>query len=232
MIGIKPQYVITRSPPTSKMANIVSLGDKLFFYRAMISYLQSMGNYTGYLASINAYDFEILSKWFYFMDTLDKKSHSMANLAYFYFGQSKYKENLVIVGDYLYDYAKANMEDRWWWMLQAAYMNEVKINDYEKSLKFAYELQNADPSIDMPIFARRLPAFFLEVAGDYVGAKIAMEAAAASEDLTPQEQKYMKSFIENRLVDLQEKVKSGEFERSHYNAMTEWKNPKTNEANK
>ena len=199
---IKPEMTIVPKAPSEKTINLLSLGDKQFFFRYSGFKIQNAGDSWGRFTALKDYNYQELIKWFYLLNNLDNISNYPPSMAAYYYGQTQNTDDTIYIIDYLRQHAKTNIREKWWWLIQAVYLANHRLKDKKIALEIAYELNAVPADVDMPIWARQMPAFIHEQLGENDAAKkIILGISNNFDDLSESEQNFMKYFIIERLKD-------------------------------
>jgi len=187
--------------PTKETAMSLSLGDGQFFYRVAGIVLQNLGDTGGRTTRLTEYDYPMLGKWFFLVDSLDPVSDFFPLLAAFYYGATRNAKDLDPVVDYLTKVGRRPEGEKWRWLAQAVYLARYEQQDMEKALKLAYLLAN-HPNNDRPGWTYQMPAFVLNAKGDKEAAyQILMNLLIdEAENLHPNEVNFTKEYICDRLL--------------------------------
>jgi len=181
---------------------MMSLGDAEFSYRFLAITLQNLGDVGRDVTPLKNYDYEKLGKWFFLLHSLDPASDHVPMIAAYYFGATRIPGNVAVIVDYLGVVGQIPAGEKWRWLAQAAYLAQHRMNNVDLALKFAYKLvsMNRDEGIEMPQWARQMPAFILNNHGDKEAAKKLMSNMLVSEKTAlPEEVNFMKSFLIEQL---------------------------------
>jgi hypothetical protein len=188
--------------PSTRGAIMMSLGDAEFSYRFLAITLQNLGDVGRDVTPLKNYDYEKLGKWFFLLHSLDPASDHVPMIAAYYFGATRIPGNVAVIVDYLGVVGQIPAGEKWRWLAQAAYLAQHRMNNVDLALKFAYKLvsMNRDEGIEMPQWARQMPAFILNNHGDKEAAKKLMSNMLVSEKTAlPEEVNFMKSFLIEQL---------------------------------
>jgi hypothetical protein len=108
--------------------------------------------------------------------------------------------------DYIYEHSIRDIEHKWWWLVQAIYLAQHKLNDLDLALKVARPLVDKR----VPVWAQQMAAIVHEKRGEMGDALSIMETIAKNADAIPERDlRYMQYFVKERL-DRLDKLK--EFE--------------------
>lgn len=204
---IMPSMDIVPDVPGRESVKALSFGDEQFYFRMLALELQNAGDTYGRFTALKLYDYNKLSHWFTLLDELDNQSDLVPSMAAYYYSQTQYTPDVRYVIDYLYRHAADRPEQKWWWLVQAVYLANHKLNDKDLALKVAQPLTRAQ---SIPIWAQQMPAFIHEQRGEMEEALAIMEGIKANLKNIPQgELNFMKYFIEERLHALDSKMEQG-----------------------
>lgn len=218
---IKPEMIIVPNVPSFTTIAILSLGDLQFYFRNLSFKIQNAGDSWGRFTALKDYNYEKLQAWFYLLDRLDNKSNFVPSLASYYYSQSQNVMDNKYIVEYLEDHAKNDITNKWWWMTQAVYLANHKLEDKKLALRLAYHLTNIPKDVNVPFWVRQMPAFIHEDMGETSAAKkIIIDILTNFNKFTPGELNFMEYFIKERLKD--EKFKYEIIEELRKNA--KWEN--------
>lgn len=199
---IKPEMVIVPHVPKETTVHLLSLGDAQFYFRQLAFKIQNAGDSWGRFTALKDYNYEALSKWFYLLDKLDSKSNFVPSLASYYYSQTQTPEDTRYIVSYLRDHVKKDPAGKWWWLSQATYIANHRLKDKKLALEVAYELAATPNHVDMPMWARQMPAFIHEQLGENESAKkIIADIMENFDRFTPGEVNFMEYFLRDRLKD-------------------------------
>lgn len=197
--SIWPNMSIVPDVPGREVVKALSLGDEQFYFRVLALQIQNAGDTFGRFTPLKDYDYNKLSKWFHLLDMLDNRSDYIPSLATYYYSQTQNTPDVRYIVDYLSTHAEGQVEQKWWWLIQAIYLANHKLNDKELALKVGAPLINAR---GIPLWARHFPAFIYEQQGEMEQALYVMEHVLKNyeeEKLSREDFNFMKYFIEERL---------------------------------
>lgn len=199
---IEPDMGIVPDVPGVATVRALSLGDSQFFFRLLGLQLQNAGDTFGRFTALKKYDYHKLYHWFRLLDTLDARSHYIPNMATYYFSQTQHRPDVKYVVDYLIEHSQHDVEHNWWWLVQAIYLAEHKLENPKLALRIAKMLEG---DYDIPIWARQMPAFVYEKQGEMDAALAIIRQVMQSEDDIPEKElNFMRYFVEERLGRLEE----------------------------
>ena len=115
---IKPNLAITPEIPTANQTEAFSLGDHQAYFRIKTMELQMAGDTFGRTTALKDYDFPLLKKWFFYLDTLDSKSNFTPSIAAYYFSRTQNPPDVIYPLDYLEAHADIDPANKWWWYSQ------------------------------------------------------------------------------------------------------------------
>lgn len=197
--NILPDMTIVPEVPGKDVVKALSLGDEQFYFRVLALQIQNTGDTYGRFTPLKEYNYEKLSKWFYLLDTLDNESDYIPSLATYYFSQTQNTPDVRYMVDYLYDHSAWRPERKWWWLIQAIYLANHKLEDKDLALKIGQPLVEAKT---IPLWARHFNAFIYEQQGENQQALYLMEHVLEdlkNERLSREDFNFIKYFIEERL---------------------------------
>mgnify|MGYP005726842409 CR=1 FL=1 len=201
---VRPVLEILPAPPTEAVANAMALGDTQFLFRALAIRLQHAGDTFGRISPLKHYDYETLSGWFALLDGMDRTSDLMPTLAAYYYSQTQKTEDVRYMVDYLHAHAMKAPEDKWWWLVQAAYLANHRMGDKALALQVTQPLLEIESA---PLWARQMPAFIPEQRGEVAEALAIMEGIRQNVDTLRQDElNFMRYFIEERLGALEKQL--------------------------
>jgi F0F1-type ATP synthase delta subunit len=196
-----PELGVVPEPISYPAALAMSFGDEEFYFRAQALRLQNTGDTFGRVTPLKDYDLEKIKEWFLLLDKFNHRSNLLPNMAAYYFSQTQDKEQTRYMAEYLYSHAMQNPSTKWWWLAQAVYLANHRLKDRPWALEMAKELAAVEG--EMPWWARQMPAFILEEMGDREAAMKIIESILDNyKDIPPNELRFMKYFIEERLKEI------------------------------
>ncbi|MET0155377.1 MAG: hypothetical protein ABW189_04650 [Rickettsiales bacterium] len=204
----KPDFIVVPEPPSLRSVEAYSLGDKELYFRKLVFTLQNAGDTFGRFTALREYDYAKLSEWFTLADALDKRSEATPTMAGYYYSQTQNVPDTQYVVDYLVAHVKRNAdapEKKWWWLVQAIYLAEHRLNDTKQALNIAYMLEDF-PASAVPIWAKQMPAFLHEKRGENEAALRIMDMAfkqySENDHISEGELNFIQNFIRNRIEAL------------------------------
>ncbi len=201
-----PDMGIVPDVPGRAAVKALSFGDEEFYFRVLALDIQNAGDTFGRFTELYKYDFKKLYAWFTLLDSLDNESDYMPFIASYYYSQTQYVPDVRYVVNYLYEHSAGRPEKKYWWLAQAVYLAQHKLNDSDLALKMAKPLENAD---NAPYWVRQLPAFVHEKRGEMEDAlQIIEHIQANSKNIPEGELRFMTYFVKERLKKL-EKMQDG-----------------------
>lgn len=196
---VMPQMKIVPDVPSKEVVKALSLGDEQFYFRLLALEIQNSGDTYGRFTPLREYDYSKLGAWFSLLDSLDNRSDYIPSIATYYYGQTQNTPDVRYIVNYLYDYASWRPEVKWWWLIQAIYLANHKLEDKDLALRVAQPLMDAE---GIPLWARHFPAFIYEQKGEPEQALYVMEHVLESvkeQQLSREDFNFMKYFIEDRI---------------------------------
>lgn len=195
---IKPNLSIVPPLPSEVEVKALAFGDEQFYFRVLGMQIQNAGDTFGRSTPLKNYNYKTLSQWFYLLDTLDRRSNYIASLASYYYSNSQNVSDVPYVVDYLEKHASYDPAKKWWWLSQAVFLANHRMEDKQRALELARELA-ASPA-KMPMWARQMPAFIMADLGEREEAYALIQGLSESlDDLTQGELNFMNYFIKDRL---------------------------------
>ena len=195
--GIKPEMGIVADVPGETTVRALSFGDEEAFFRLLALNIQTSGDTFGRFTALYKYDFNKLYHWFHLLDGLNKQSNYLPAMASYYFSQTQNASDVRYIVDYLDEYTDGRAKEKWWWVVQGAYLAEHKMNDTARALKLANRLAGVR---GIPIWAQQLPAFIHEGRGEFDDAlRIMEDVMKHPEEYSQGELNFMRHFIEERI---------------------------------
>lgn len=197
-----PDMSIVPEVPGKNAVQALSLGESQAFFRILGLQIQNAGDTYGRFTALNKYDYNKLSHWFVLLDTLDNQSNYIPSMASYYYSQTQNTPDVQHIVDYLVQHARGREQKKWWWIVQAVYLAQHKLEDKPQALEIAKMLIGVR---DIPVWAQQLPAFIYEQQGEMDAALMIIEDVMKnSKDLSPGELSFMRYFVEERLHRLEQ----------------------------
>lgn len=199
--GIYSRWEGVPPPPTKAGALMMTLGDPEFSYRVLANTLQDLGNIGRDMAPLKNYNYERLGKWFFLLHELDPASDHVPFLAAYYFGATKVPKDAAVVENYLSVVGQIPVGGKWRWLAHAAYLAQHRMNNLDLALDLAYKLKKmSEQGVEMPQWARQMPAFVLTVKGNREASKKLMENMLVTDkSALPAEVNTMKAYLIEQL---------------------------------
>lgn len=199
---IHPDIGIVPDVPSVETVKALSFGDDEALFRYLALGIQNAGDTFGRFTALYKYDYFKLYHWMRLLDTLDDQSNYLPSMATYYFGQTQRKGDVKYIYDYLVEHAAHRPKEKWWWLVQASYIANHKLNDIDLAFKAAKPLENTR---GIPLWAQQMPAFLYEQQGEMGAAMKIIEAIMENEDEIGQgELNFMHYFVKDRLAKLEE----------------------------
>lgn len=198
---ILPYMAVVPDVPGKDVVKALSLGDEQFYFRVLALHIQNAGDTYGRFTPLKDYDYGKLARWFELLDSLDNRSNYIPMLATYYYSQTQNVPDVRYIVDYLAAHAEGRVETKWWWLIQAMYLANHKLEDKDLALEVGAPLIEAQ---GIPIWARQFPAFIYEQKGQLAEALYVMEHVLEGyeqEKLPRADFNFMKYFIEERLQE-------------------------------
>ena len=201
MKDTKPALGYVPTPPSEEFITGLAMGDEQFLFRLTALMLQNSGDTFGRFSPLKLYNYKDLARWFTLEDILDSRSDYMPSMAAYYFSQTQNVSDVRYLANYLYEHARHNAKDKWWWLMQAIYLANHKLKDQDLALKIAQPLRNSE----LPVMAQQLLAIVYEQRGEMDQAfEMLSEIQKNVENIPEKDLRYMHYFAEERLKRLEE----------------------------
>lgn len=198
-VHVLPNMAIVPDVPGRDVVKALSLGDEQFYFRVLALQIQNAGDTYGRFTPLKDYDYDKLGKWFHLLDSLDNESDYIPSLATYYFSQTQNIPDVRYIVDYLSDHVGDRVEEKWWWLVQAMYLANHKLEDKQLALEVGKPLMDAKT---IPLWARHFPAFIYEQQGEFEQALYVMEhvlQGVEDEKLSREDFNFMRYFFDERL---------------------------------
>lgn len=201
---VVPDMGIVPPVPSALSVKALALGDEAFYFRTQALKIQNAGDSFGRFTALKKYNYEKLYHWFTLLDSLDSQSNFVPAMAAYYFSQTQNTPDVRYVAKYLEEHSEKDLYNKWWWMGQAVYLANHKLEDKEWALSLAKKLAST-PRDDIPLWAKQMPAFIYEQRGeDQQALLIIADILNNIDNIKPGELNFMRYFIEDRLKKLVE----------------------------
>ncbi len=197
-----PDMTIVPTPPGQTTLDVLAFGDDEFLFRAMAFMMGNAGDTFGRVTPLYKYDLSKVERWFTMLDSYNHESNLLPSLAAYYYAQTQHADDARHMVSYLKQHALRDVEKKWWWLLQASYVALHRIGDSALALEVSTPLVGAK---GVPVGMQQFPAFIHEQRGEFDDALFIMETIRdTAQDIPPEELRFMKYFIEERLHRLEE----------------------------
>jgi len=162
---------------------------------------QNLGDVGRDVTPLKNYDYAKLGKWFSLLHALDPASDHVPLIAAYYFGGTRIPKDAAVVVEYLSAVGQIPVGEKWRWLAHAAYLAQHRMNNFDLALKFAYQLVRMNRGgVEMPQWARQMPAFILNNRGDKDAARKLMSNMLMTDKARhPEEVNFMKSYLIEQL---------------------------------
>lgn len=205
---VKPELGIVPDVPGKAAVKALSFGDEQAFFRLLGLQIQTSGDTFGRFTALYKYDFKKLRAWFSLLDELDNTSNYIPTMASYYFSQTQNRPDVKYVVDYLYEHSAYRPEIKWWWLVQAAYLANHKLDNKDLALKMVKPLEQTK---NVPIWVKQMPAFIYEQRGEFDSAlKIIEDIQKNYKDIPEGELNFMQYFVKERIKRLDDVQKSSD----------------------
>jgi hypothetical protein len=199
---IIPDMGIVPPVPSQLSVKAMALGDEAFYFRTQVLKIQNAGDTFGRFTALKEYDYERLYHWFKLLDSLDATSNFVPAMAAYYFSQTQNTPDIRYVAKYLEEHSEKDLYHKWWWMGQAVYLANHKLEDKDWALELAKKLAST-PRDDIPMWAKQMPAFIYEQRGEEEEALMIIANILNNVDSISQgELNFMHYFVKDRLNKL------------------------------
>jgi hypothetical protein len=196
---IRPALDVVPPVPSKEELALLKMGDDQFYFRSLALQMQNAGDTYGRFTALREYDMNEVYRWGTLLDTLDPHSDMMPALVAYYFSQTQKTEDVRPLVNYLYEHSVRDVAHNWWWLLQAIYLAQYRLNDMDLAMKVANPL--VDKSV--PIWAQQMAAVVHEKRGEMQDALQIMETIKNNADAIPERDlRYMVYFVKERLKRL------------------------------
>lgn len=203
---IRPNMAIVPELPAERTVKAFASSDSQLYFRLLAFRIQNAGDTFGRNTPLKDYDYKLLHRWFFLLDTLDVQSGFVPAVAGYYYGQTQHTEDVRYVVDYLDKHYDTNPQKNWWWLHHAIYLANYRLGDKQLALRLAYKLGTTPAEV--PFWAREMPAFIHEQLGEKEEAfRVIEDILKSAKDIPPGELNYMQYFIQDRLGFLDEDLK-------------------------
>ena len=200
--SIMPEMGIVPDVPGERTVHALSFGDEEAFFRLLALNIQNSGDTFGRFTALYKYDFKKLHAWFHLLNGMNNESNYLPAMTSYYFSQTQNPADVRYLVDYLDEYTKDRVKEKWWWVVQGVYLAQHKLNDLDRALVLAERLRGVR---GIPIWAQQMPAFIHEKQGEFGAALAIMEDIMKHpEDFSQGELNFMRMFIDERLHRLDE----------------------------
>lgn len=197
-VKIKPNFYILTIPPAEHKLKLMSLGDESFLHKIYALNLQNAGDSCGRFTPLQDYNYDDLYKWLILLDTLDNKSNILPAAVSYYFSQTQRPEDNKYLVEYLVKHSEQNPEDKWWWLYQAVHIANYRLKDKRLALDVSYKLASVD--LDLPSWAKQMPAFLHEQLGEFdMANKVILDLLKSDYPYSKEELDFMNYFIIERI---------------------------------
>lgn len=198
----RPDMSILPTPLSTEALKAMSFGDEEYVFRIISFLVSNAGDTFGRTTRLIDYDIKPVIAWFKLMDSLNDRSIIAPYMAAYYFGQSQNIKHIRPIVDYLVENSARDLEKKWWWRIQAAYLSTHRLSDTHGSLAITLPLAKLTTA---PYWVQQYPAFVYEKMGEMEEAQKIIEAIILSKkDIPKDELGFMQAFIENRIKRLEQ----------------------------
>ncbi len=197
-----PDMTVVPTPPSKEVLDVMSFGDGEFLFRSMAFMLGNAGDTFGRVTPLYKYDMEKMYTWFSLLDHYNAESNLLPSLASYYYSQTQRREDVRHLIRYLQEHAKRDLEQKWWWLVQATYLALHRVEDTDLAVTTSAPLAHAE---NVPVNARQLPAIVHEQRGEFGDALYIMDTILQSaEEIPDDDMRFMNIFIRERIQKMDE----------------------------
>jgi tetratricopeptide (TPR) repeat protein len=194
---IKPEMTIVPDVPGERTVRALAFGDEQAFFRLLALNIQIAGDTFGRFTALYKYDYNKLYHWFRLLNGLDNQSNYLPAMGAYYYSQSQNPKDVKYIVDFLDEYTDGRVKETWWWVTQAVYLSNFKLQDKDRALQMANRLRGVT---GIPMWAQQMPAFIHEQRGEFDEAAAIIEQIAKNPDqYTQGELNFMMYFVKERL---------------------------------
>lgn len=194
---IMPELAVVPDVPGERTVRALSFGDDEAFFRLLALNIQMSGDTFGRFTALYKYDYNRLYHWFHLLTGLNNQSNYLPAMASYYFSQTQNRADVHYIVDYLDEYTDGRPKEKWWWITQAVYLAQHKMDDLDRALALALRLQGVQ---GIPMWAQQMPAFIHEKRGEFGDALAIIEDILKNKgSYTKGELNFMRYFIGERL---------------------------------
>jgi hypothetical protein len=192
--------------PSGYFVSAASFGDKEFLFRTLGMRLQNSGDVFAGFLPLKKYDYSRIYQWMKALDHLNSKSTLIPALASYYYSQTTKYEDTRYVVDYLDEHSSVDIDDNWWWMMQATFIAKNSLKDYQRALELAEKLAQNNNN-KAPLWTKEMPAFIKAEVGDNclifgAIARLIAENESGKRQISAEEMNFMRNFLNYRLEQL------------------------------
>lgn len=195
--AILPEMGVVDDVPGERTVKALSFGDDEAFFRMLALNIQNSGDTFGRFTPLYKYDYNKLYHWFRLLGVLNNQSNYLAAMATYYFSQTQNPGDIHYIVDYLDEFTDGRPKEKWWWVVQAVYLANNKMQDMNRALQMAERLRGVR---GIPVWAQQQAAFIREKRGEFGEAlAIIKEIVDHKEDYSLSELRFMSYFVRERL---------------------------------
>ncbi|MDR0571470.1 MAG: hypothetical protein LBG48_01310, partial [Rickettsiales bacterium] len=197
-------------------------GDGEYYFRLKALKVQNMGDTFGRFTALYKYDYKRLYDWINVLDDINSKSNFLTSMSAYYFSQTQNTEDVRYVVDYLVHHAEKDINNKWWWIYQAAFLSHYRLGDADLTIQVANKLKNLPKEVAPFWLKQNLAFYFSDNGQDCESLRILFAAEKEYGDLQNEtdpeirkkkeaELDYMQRFIGNTIEKLKaNKIDVGE----------------------
>lgn len=204
--SLKPHFDLVPAAPSKYLTSALAFGDDEFLFRIFATRLQNSGDVFAGFVALKNYDYLRIYQWLKVLDSLDSKSNFAPALASYYYSQTQKTEDSRYIVNYLDEHAAKNLDEKWWWLLQAIFIAKSQLKDLDLALDLAYKLSKNNAK-NAPFWTKQMPAFISKEMGNNCLAfsiieKLLQESEKGVHQISVKEMNFMRHFISEQLARL------------------------------
>ncbi|MFZ6758779.1 hypothetical protein ACO0K9_16360 [Undibacterium sp. Ji50W] len=190
--------------PSLSTLKISSFGEPIAMAKGMMLYLQAFDNQAGHNLSFQQLDYIKLETWLTRILELDPAGQYPLFAASRLYGEISDENKQRRMLDFVYRQFLVDPNRRWKSMTHAVLLARHRLHDMPLARKYAHAILLHATSSDVPGWAKQMEIFLLEDMNELQSAKILLGGLLQSGQITD---KYEYRFLEQRLTELEQKIK-------------------------
>lgn len=152
--NLKPYLDVVPPAFNTKTTKAFTFGDDEFYFRTKVLKVQNMGDTFGRVTALKDYDYKQLYDWINNLDELNHESNFLPSISAYYFSQTQNIQDRIYPIKFLEKHAMRDINHKWWWLYQAAFIAQYDLKDKELAAKLAIELRDNAPA-DIPFLVKQ-----------------------------------------------------------------------------